>query len=193
MATATPSKQISESCFDFLAMEMVDYVVRSTPADNASEGVFYKLERLGFRVGQRLAERYTMDHQRFQDTLEVIKFICKEFWQMLYKKQVDNLRTNHRGVFVLQDNRFRPLLHVSPDAPATSSTPSTTPNPSTSSAGSTNPGQPSALGGKEVASLYVTFPCGLIRGALQALAVPAVVTVDVSAIPSAQFTIKVKS
>ena len=46
--------------------------------------------------------------------------------------------------------------------------------------------------GKEVASLYVTFPCGLIRGALQALAVPAVVTVDVSAIPSAQFTIKVK-
>lgn len=56
---ANPSKQISESCFDFLAMEMVDYVVRSTPADNASEGVFYKLERLGFRVGQRLAERYT--------------------------------------------------------------------------------------------------------------------------------------
>jgi hypothetical protein len=60
MSTSTPSKQISESCFDFLAMEMVDYVVRSTPADNASEGVFYKLERLGFRVGQRLAERY--DH-----------------------------------------------------------------------------------------------------------------------------------
>jgi hypothetical protein len=190
--TPASSKQISESCFDFLAMEMVDYVVRSTRADNASEGVFYKLERLGFRVGQRLAERYTMDHLRFQDTLEVIKFICKEFWQMLYKKQVDNLRTNHRGVYVLQDNRFRPLLHVSPDAPASSPAAAASAAASASSASAT-PGPSSALGGKEVASLYVTFPCGLIRGALQALAVPAVVTVDVSAIPSAQFTIKVKS
>ena len=79
----TSSKQISESCFDFLAMEMVDYVVRTTTITNTpdgntnttattpngasnnsnnsnSEGIFYKLERLGFRVGQRLAERYVL-------------------------------------------------------------------------------------------------------------------------------------
>lgn len=61
-----------------------------------------------------------MDHQRFQDTLEVIKFICKEFWTTLYKKQIDNLKTNHRGVYVLIDYKFRPLLHVSTDSNAPS-------------------------------------------------------------------------
>ena len=36
------------------------------------------------------------DRQRFGDHLEVIKFICKEFWAELFQKQVDNLKTNHR-------------------------------------------------------------------------------------------------
>ena len=70
---------------------------------------------------------------------------------MLYKKQVDNLRTNHRGVYVLQDNRFRPLLHVSPDTPAASPAAAVTPGqPSTAAV---TPGQPSALGG--MALIYV--------------------------------------
>jgi hypothetical protein len=30
------------------------------------------------------------------DPLEVVKFMCKEFWIAVFKKQVDNLRTNHR-------------------------------------------------------------------------------------------------
>ena len=30
------------------------------------------------------------------DALEIIKFMCKEFWLAVFKKQVDNLRTNHR-------------------------------------------------------------------------------------------------
>ena len=34
-------------------------------------------------------------------------FLCKEFWQEVFKKRVDNLKTNNRGVFVLQDNAFR--------------------------------------------------------------------------------------
>lgn len=40
--------------------------------------------------------RYSKDKPRFTDTLEVIKFICKDFWQAVFKKQVDNLKTNHR-------------------------------------------------------------------------------------------------
>ena len=31
----------------------------------------------------------------------------------VFKKQVDNLRTNHQGVYVLQDNRFRALTQMS--------------------------------------------------------------------------------
>lgn len=40
--------------------------------------------------------RYSKDRSRLGDTLEVIKFICKDFWQAVFKKQVDNLKTNHR-------------------------------------------------------------------------------------------------
>lgn len=56
-ATSFTSKQVNESCFDFLSMEMVDYIVRTTPGEQPNEAIFYKLERLGFRVGQRLAEK----------------------------------------------------------------------------------------------------------------------------------------
>jgi hypothetical protein len=36
-------------------MEMVDYIVRTS---NSNDQVFQTLEQLGFRVGQRLAERF---------------------------------------------------------------------------------------------------------------------------------------
>ena len=35
---------------------------------------------------------------------------------LVFKKQVDNLKTNHRGVYVLTDNVFRPLSRMSTDA-----------------------------------------------------------------------------
>ena len=45
--------------------------------------------------------------------LDLVKFVCKDVWISLYDKQVDNLRTNHRGVYVLVDNAFKPLAKVS--------------------------------------------------------------------------------
>jgi hypothetical protein len=30
------------------------------------------------------------------DTLDVIKFICKDLWTIVFRKQIDNLKTNHR-------------------------------------------------------------------------------------------------
>lgn len=38
----------------------------------------------------------TADRPRFGEPLEVIKFICKEFWAEMFQKQADNLKTNHR-------------------------------------------------------------------------------------------------
>ena len=55
-----------------------------------------KVEAVGFQVGQRLIERYTKDRPRFSDTLEKIKFICKDFWFEIYRKQIDKLKTNNR-------------------------------------------------------------------------------------------------
>lgn len=95
------------------------------------ENTFFRLEGLGFRVGQGLAERYvhvppftttiirgmlylrclppnrqanvlvtldsfSRDRPRFSDHLDVIKFLCKDLWVILFRKQIDNLKTNHR-------------------------------------------------------------------------------------------------
>lgn len=48
------------------------------------------------------------------DILELVKFICKDVWISLFDKQVDNLRTNHRGVYVVSDNAFASLNGLSP-------------------------------------------------------------------------------
>lgn len=40
--------------------------------------------------------RISKDRMRFSDNLDVVKFVCKEVWMFLFKKQVDNLKTNHR-------------------------------------------------------------------------------------------------
>lgn len=42
----------------------------------------------GYRVGRQLVERYTADRARLGETLDVIKFICKEFWYEVFHKQV---------------------------------------------------------------------------------------------------------
>lgn len=73
----------------------------------------------------------------------------------MFKKQVDNLKTNYRGVYVLQDNRFRWLSRV-PQSP---------------------PPAPEAI----ARQLY--FPCGLLRGALAALSVTCTVSAEVVQLP----------
>ena len=50
-----------------------------------------------FLVGQRLIERFTKDTARFTDAVEILKTICKDFWTIVFKKQIGNLKTNHQG------------------------------------------------------------------------------------------------
>lgn len=40
--------------------------------------------------------RFSRDRPHFNDTLDVIKFVCKDLWTLVFRKQVDNLKTNHR-------------------------------------------------------------------------------------------------
>jgi Transport protein particle (TRAPP) component len=58
--------------------------------------MYFRLEPLGFRVGQGIAERFSRDRPRFTDNMDVIKFLCKDLWTILFRKQIDNLKTNHR-------------------------------------------------------------------------------------------------
>lgn len=51
------------------------------------------------------ASRFSRDRTRMVDTLDVIKFICKDLWTIVFRKQIDNLKTNHR---VRNTNRISP-------------------------------------------------------------------------------------
>ena len=103
------------------------------PKDSGAEAdtaATSKLELLGYNAGFRLIERLAKDYPKFKDELDLLKFICKDFWVAVFRfldpltrhdsldgcrKQIDNLRTNHQGVYVLQDNSFKFLTKASCD------------------------------------------------------------------------------
>ncbi|KAF2078193.1 hypothetical protein CYY_000483 [Polysphondylium violaceum] len=137
--TAIPqstSRGISTSCFEFFYIEMIEYIMKSTENDKIQ--AFKKLDKLGIKVGHKLVERLSLDTNLFPDLLDSIKFICKIFWMSIFKKTIDGLKTNHKGVFVLTDNKFQWLQHLSFD-------------PTSSN---------------KDCSEYVQFACGLIKGAM---------------------------
>ncbi|KAK6541668.1 Trafficking protein particle complex subunit 33 [Orbilia ellipsospora] len=126
------------------------------------EDIYNRLENLGYKVGIGLVERFSRDRSRFTDNLDVIKFLCKDIWHLVFRKQIDNLKTNHRGVYVLTDMTFRPLIRMS----AASGVPAAT-----------------------KAAPFLQFPCGVIRGALSAMGVNAQVTAETPGLPGAVFQI----
>jgi len=128
------------------------------------EAVFYRLESLGYRVGLGVVERFSRDKPRFTDTLDAIKFLCKDLWQLVFKKQIDNLKTNHRGIYVLTDNTFKPLQRMSFER-----------------------GREGMLA---QAQPFLFFPSGLLRGALSSLGIEAQVQAESAELPSATFQIR---
>ena len=163
----------------------------------AAEMAAAKMERLGFGVGYRLCERLAQTRPLtttptpaptsgtasttggggaggVADTLaaaqlEAVKFLCKEFWTEVFRKQIDKLQTNHRGVFVLKDHELRWLRRLPPDDERA----------------------------RVAAIKLLAFPCGLIRGALSNLGIAAVVSCDFLAdgknMAACSFNIKVKA
>ncbi|AWO99100.1 putative trafficking protein particle complex subunit 6B-like isoform 5 [Scophthalmus maximus] len=91
-----------EALFEFLHMEIVSHVYKEQQAskgemDNKDRAACVSvLEGMGFRVGQGLIERLTRDSPSFKDELDIMKFICKDYWTKVFRRQVDNLRTNHQ-------------------------------------------------------------------------------------------------
>lgn len=150
----------------------------------AAEMAAAKLERMGASVGYRLTERLCFSKTWTSTNagassgdlaaavaaqqLEAVKFLCKDIWPEIFNKQIDKLQTNHRGVFVLKDLNFLWLSE--------------------------------AFGNSEAARchamLLLAFPCGLIRGVLSNLGIPAAVSCDFLAdgvnMASCAFNIKVK-
>ncbi len=159
--------------FELLHLELVASALSSdasgakTDSSSSSSGRLplstSDLELLGFNAGFRLIERLTRESPKFKDELDLMKFVCKEFWGSVFRKQVDNLRTNHQGVYVLQDNAFRFLSKVSQGRQHL-----------------------------ERAPKFVVFTCGLLRGSLANLGVSSVVTAEVVSLPAVKFQVEVQ-
>jgi hypothetical protein len=118
-------KQEREITKDLIRLNLESPTIDSNSHVEVDELVKKKIEHIGFKLGYSTAECLTRDRQRFPpngttDTLELIKFVCKDLWVNLFDKQVDNLRTNHRGVYVLLDNRVRFLERLSSTSTTTS-------------------------------------------------------------------------
>lgn len=147
-----------------------------------AENAAAKMERIGFDVGYRLTERLAQNKSMMPPPssnhkkptpamiqLEVVKFICKDLWNEVFRKQIDKLQTNHRGVFVLKDLEFKWLQRLPSDVERA----------------------------RIMAIKILAFPCGLIRGAMANLDIASVVSCDFLAdgehMHCCSFNIKVKA
>ncbi|KRX54487.1 N-terminal kinase-like protein [Trichinella sp. T9] len=146
--------------FEYLHSEIVQFLL--TYADEAC--VLKKLEDMGVRVGLALAEFLSMDMLPLRAEIDVVKFLCKEFWCAIFGKQVNSLRTNHQGIYVIYDNSFVLLQPFS----------------------NNNQYQ-------EEVQRYLAFTRGLIRGALGNFGLNAAVVADVQEMPAVRFSINLKS
>jgi Transport protein particle (TRAPP) component. len=148
-----------------------------------AENAAAKMERIGYDVGYRLTERLAQNKSMIPPPstgnnkkptpamiqLEVVKFICKDLWNEVFRKQIDKLQTNHRGVFVLKDLEFKWLQRLPSDVERA----------------------------RIMAIKILAFPCGLIRGAMANLDIASVVSCDFLAdgehMHCCSFNIKVKA
>ena len=181
---------VSDPAMEFMLTEILRWVEQFCKrADGDEESAIFaaemaasKLERMGYSVGFRLCERLAQNktfgavaipskdpaQAVAASQLEAVKFLCKEFWMEVFRKQIDKLQTNHRGVFVLKDMDLRWLSRLPPN-------------------------QEDA---RVAAIQMLAFPCGLVRGALSNLGIPSVVSCDFLAdganMSACSFNIKIK-
>lgn len=158
--------------FELLHLELVSQIIHNqdknintsdTSITHSDSTATSNLELLGYNAGYRLIERLAKDYPKFKDELDLLKFICKDFWVAVFRKQIDNLRTNHQGVYVLQDNSFKFLSKASQDRQYLEASPK-----------------------------FVAFTCGLVRGSLANLGVNTIVTAEVTNMPACKFQVQVQ-
>ncbi|XP_045297917.1 trafficking protein particle complex subunit 6A isoform X3 [Leopardus geoffroyi] len=109
------------------------------------------------------APRLPQETLAFREELDVLKFLCKDLWVAVFQKQMDSLRTNHQGTYVLQDNSFPLLIRMASG--------------------------PQYL---EEAPKFLAFTCGLLRGTLSTLGIKSLVTASVASLPTCKFQVVIQ-
>lgn len=81
---------------------------------DTKERILERLRSMGFQTGNKLSELLVFSNNpnlsfKDMDLLAIMKFICRDVWKQMFGKQIDNLKTNHRGTFYLFDYEYRPI------------------------------------------------------------------------------------
>ncbi|CRG93765.1 trafficking protein particle complex subunit 6A, putative [Plasmodium gallinaceum] len=63
-----------------------------------------KLKDMGKNIGMKLVERMLIHKNEFNDIKDILKFIGKDIWYILFNKNADKLQTYKKGVYVVTDN-----------------------------------------------------------------------------------------
>lgn len=162
-------REVSESAFEYLIAEILAMKIPDRlNTEQIDENLYHqqRLDNIGYEIGYRHIEQIAED-QKVLDTapLDIMKFICKDFWEALFHKKIDKLQTNHRGVFVLSDYNFKWLERYASDD----------------------------MNAKTAAVRLLHLPCGIVRGALANLGYSSIVNADFNTLPSCTFNIRIKN
>lgn len=157
----------SSSCVEYLVAETVRYYREQEKSGKHGPPMVATLGKIGDKLGRVFAERLSRDKAPMTTHLEIMKWICKEFWNALFLKGIDNLRTNHKGTFVLRDTQFRWTRRVSQNVH----------------------GGVERLPYSLLCVDYLILPCAILQGALSTFGIEATVSADPTALPQVDFTI----
>ena len=176
-------REVASSCLEYLLLALIQQYKQLSEENKWKEAMLHdKLQDIGEHLGMRLLEKLVIEHNRFHRELDIIKFLCKDFWSHCFNKaQVDKLQTNHKGTYVIHDSYFPWIKKIS-------SSNSISSKPLKESDGQNNPNEIET----NVALLYLNICAGMIRGAIKNLGRDATVTVDIPQYPKCYFTIKMQ-
>lgn len=181
-------KEVASSCLEYLLLALVQQYKKLGDENGWDEQKLHsKLQEIGEHLGIRILEKLVKDHARFNRELDIIKFLCKDFWNHCFNKsQVDKLQTNHKGTYVIHDSYFPWIKKISSSNSINTKSSSSSNDKDKDNKDKPNPN----LLETKVALLYLNVTAGMIRGAIKNLGRKATVTVDIPQYPKCYFTIK---
>eukprot|EP01083_Nonionella_stella_P099609 280071_1 len=184
LALNNQQREVASSCLEYLLLAVVQQYKQLGDEYNWDTTMLHeKLKDIGEHLGIRLLEKLVKEHARFGRELDIIKFLCKDFWNHCFNKsQVDKLQTNHKGTYVIHDSYFPWIKKISSSNSIHSKQP-------VSSDEDPEKPKPHAMEIK-LALLYLNITAGMIRGAIKNLGRKATVSVDIPTYPKCYFTIK---
>ncbi|SOV21693.1 trafficking protein particle complex subunit 6A, putative [Plasmodium sp. DRC-Itaito] len=63
-----------------------------------------KLKDIGKCIGLKLIERMLIYKNEFYDVKDILKFISKDIWYILFNKNSDRIQTQKKGVYIINEN-----------------------------------------------------------------------------------------